>query len=186
MPSLTFIKYLFCTFETITSKVIQLKEILTQYASYNVWANERIANAVLSQPAELQQKNMVSSFSSLQSTLQHIWYAENIWWQRLLLVENIQPVSNGQYSMDEIAAGLIDQSKKWFDWVEKSKPHALEHVFAYRNSKKEQFKQPVFQVLMHMFNHATYHRGQIVTMLRQLGVERIPATDFIVFTRSKK
>jgi uncharacterized damage-inducible protein DinB len=62
----------------------------------------------------------------------------------------------------------------------------LTHVFAYRNSKKEQFKEPVYQVLMHVFNHATYHRGQMVTMMRQLDVKTIPATDFIVFSRNKK
>ncbi len=58
-------------------------------------------------------------------------------------------------------------------------------AFDYENSKGEQFKQPIFQMLLHVFNHGTYHRGQLVTMLRQLGVENIPATDFIVWSREK-
>ena len=48
----------------------------------------------------------------------------------------------------------------------------IEHVFQYYNSKKEHFKSPVYQMLMHVFNHGTYHRGQLVNMLRQLGVEK--------------
>jgi uncharacterized damage-inducible protein DinB len=36
-----------------------------------------------------------------------------------------------------------------------------------------------------VFNHATYHRGQLVTMLRQIGAEKIPATDFAAFVRLK-
>jgi uncharacterized damage-inducible protein DinB len=40
-------------------------------------------------------------------------------------------------------------------------------------------------MLLHVFNHGTYHRGQLVTMLRQLGIENIPATDFIVWSREK-
>jgi uncharacterized damage-inducible protein DinB len=40
-------------------------------------------------------------------------------------------------------------------------------------------------MLLHLFNHNTYHRGQLVTMLRQLGMDKIPATDFIVWSRKK-
>jgi uncharacterized damage-inducible protein DinB len=62
----------------------------------------------------------------------------------------------------------------------------LEHVFHYQNTKKEQFKQPIYQMLLHMFNHGTYHRGQLVTMLRQLGIQKLPSTDFIEWSRRKK
>jgi uncharacterized damage-inducible protein DinB len=43
----------------------------------------------------------------------------------------------------------------------------------------------VYHVLHHIFNHSTYHRGQLVTMLRQLGSKDIPATDFIAFVKKK-
>ncbi|MGB3005447.1 MAG: DinB family protein [Chitinophagaceae bacterium] len=39
---------------------------------------------------------------------------------------------------------------------------------------------------MHVFNHAAYHRGQLINMLRQLGVKKLPATDFIIWSRNKK
>ena len=58
------------------------------------------------------------------------------------------------------------------------------HVFAYQNSKRELFKQPVYEVLLQLFNHQTYHRGQLTNMLRQLGIDKIAATDFIVFSRA--
>ncbi|MGZ3844574.1 MAG: DinB family protein, partial [Flavisolibacter sp.] len=60
-----------------------------------------------------------------------------------------------------------------------------QHVFQYQNTKKEQFKQPIYQMLLHAFNHGTYHRGQLVNMLRQLGVDKIPGTDFIAWSRRK-
>ncbi|MGZ3851281.1 MAG: DinB family protein [Flavisolibacter sp.] len=40
-------------------------------------------------------------------------------------------------------------------------------------------------MLLHAFNHGTYHRGQLVNMLRQLGVDKIPGTDFIAWSRRK-
>lgn len=112
--------------------------------------------------------------------------AESIWWQRIKLQEYIDvPSKNFSGTMNELSAELLRQNKLWQEWVSGLNENGLQHEFIYMNSKKERLKQPVFQMLLHLFNHGTYHRGQIVTMLRQVGVEKIPATDFIVWTRKK-
>ena len=80
---------------------------------------------------------------------------------------------------------LLQQNRLWLEWVANATDPALQHEFIYYNSRKERFKQPVYQMLLHLFNHGTYHRGQLVTMLRQLGVEKIPQTDFIVWSRKR-
>jgi uncharacterized damage-inducible protein DinB len=79
----------------------------------------------------------------------------------------------------------MSQSNQWRDWVVNASDLSLDHVFQYYNNKKEHFKMPVYQMLHHVFNHGTYHRGQLVNMLRQLGIEKIPQTDFIVWCRKK-
>ncbi|MDB5247896.1 MAG: hypothetical protein JWQ40_2290 [Segetibacter sp.] len=162
-----------------------MKEILHQHALYNLWANRRIVDVILPLSGELHFRHVASSFSSLQLTLLHLWNTDHIWMQRLNRAETI-PLGNEQSTMTEIAAGLIERSRLWGDWVEKSTNESLEKVFSYQNFKKEPFTQPLFQILLHVFNHATYHRGQLVTILRQLGVDNIPATDFIVWSRAKK
>ena len=163
-----------------------MKELLEQYASYNLWANERLLNiAVMLEPA-LQQQNIASSFANLQATFQHIWDAESAWFQRVKLQEQIHvPSASVNSNMQEIADGLISQSKQWEELTQKSTEAALEHVFAYYNSKKEYCKNPVWKTLLHVFNHGTYHRGQVITILHQLNVEKIPNTDFIAWTRRK-
>ena len=88
-------------------------------------------------------------------------------------------------SQDEICRKWLAQSTEWKDWVAQATEAALTHEFIYRNNKKEQFKQPVNEVLMHVFNHGTYHRGQLVTMLRQIGSEKLPGMDFVLFCRRK-
>jgi len=55
-------------------------------------------------------------------------------------------------------------------------------VVAYKNIKGEPFQSPVWQIVLHIVNHASYHRGQITTMLRQLGHTPVP-TDLIAFYR---
>ncbi|MFZ1368754.1 MAG: DinB family protein, partial [Ferruginibacter sp.] len=83
-----------------------------------------------------------------------------------------------------MAAILAKQSQQFKDWVDNATENQLVHVFAFIRNK-EQVKMPVYQMLHHVFNHATYHRGQLVTMLRQLGVDKIPSTDFSTFCRKK-
>jgi uncharacterized damage-inducible protein DinB len=60
---------------------------------------------------------------------------------------------------------------------------SFSHVLQYYDKKKQSFKTPVVDVLMHLFNHSAYHRGQLVTMIRIAGGTKIPATDFIAFVR---
>ena len=162
-----------------------MKELLVQYATYNLWANQQLINTINNLPEDVADTTITSSFSSIKKTLQHLNVVEFIWWQRLKLVESILPLEEKNQTTKEIGKELLSYSLQWKEWVEKSTVAAFEHEFVYRNSKKEQFKQPVYQMLIHLFNHQTYHRGQLVTMLRQVGIDKIPATDFIEWSRKK-
>ena len=172
--------------KTLPQHKSKMKEILTQLAAYNLWANQKIMDAILSLPEEKQKQELPSSFKSLYLTVLHMLDAESIWWQRMKLNERIiVPSENFNGTMKDVINGLMQQNQQWQDWVNNTNEMAIEHVFQYYNSKKEHFKNPVFQMLLHVFNHGTYHRGQLVNMLRQLGVEKIPSTDFIVWSRKK-
>ncbi len=163
-----------------------MKELLCQMAAYNTWANQKILEIILTLPEEKQKQELPSSFKSLYDTVLHMWNAESAWWQRMKLQERIQaPSEYFKGSFVELSASLAQQNYLWQDWVDQATDAALEHVFQYQNNKKEQFKQPIFQMLLHVFNHGTYHRGQLINMLRQLGIEKLPQTDFIVWSRKK-
>lgn len=163
-----------------------MKHLLRQSAAYNIWANQQIFDCI-GKLSELQvNQEMVSSFSSLQKTVIHMWNAEAIWWQRLKLEEKIVvPGDDFSGNFTELTALVNKQSILWRDWVDGATEAQMRHVFFYRNSKREEFKQPVYELLLHLMNHGTYHRGQLVTMLRQLGAKEIPQTDFAVFCRKK-
>lgn len=163
-----------------------MKEILIQLSSYNIWANQLLLDTINHLPEEKQKRELPSSFSSLYKTILHMHDAENIWWQRMKLQERIiRPSENFTGNMNEAGNLLLSQNRQWKEWIVGANEHQLDHVFQYNNFKKEQFKQPIYQMLLHVFNHGTYHRGQLVNMLRQLGVEKIPGTDFIEWSRRK-
>lgn len=164
-----------------------MKELLLQFSAYSLWANQLLLDSILQLPEEMHTQEVPGSFNSLQKTLLHMLDAECIWWQRMKLQERItRPSETFAGDTRDLAAQLIKQNRQWSEWVSSAQERMLQHVFIYQNTKREQFKQPMYQMLLHLFNHGTYHRGQLVTMLRELGVTRIPQTDFIVWSRSRK
>jgi len=164
-----------------------MKEIYVVLSQYNLWANSRLADLILSLPEEKVNREIISSFPGLRLTLLHMWNAESVWWQRIKPEENIHlPFEEFDGSLFELVNNWKLQSKQWINWLESATEAAIAHEFIYRDSKKNRYKQPVSEVLQHLFIHQSYHRGQLVTILRQLEITEIPATDFIYFLRKKK
>lgn len=163
---------------------IKMKQLFQQYAAYNLWANKRIIETANKLSDEQIHKEIVSSFPSVYKTFIHLLEVENVWLERL---QDKNDMSSGWFTgnFEELSNKLLSFSKQWCDWVEQKEESYFYYVFTYRNSLGQQFKQPVYEILLHFFNHQTFHRGQLVTMLRQLGIDKISPTDFIVFTRGK-
>ena len=163
-----------------------MKEMLQQYAAYNLWAHQKLTHAILLMDENLHREKVSSSFTSLYATVLHLWNAESNWWQRMKLLEHIEdPGATFNGSMKEAIDGLLNQSALWSAFVQGASELKLHHVIEYKWSHKEAIKQPLYQVIFHVFNHSTYHRGQLVTMMRNLGVTKIPKTDFMEWCLKK-
>ena len=163
-----------------------MKELLTQYATFNLWANQKMTDAIMLLPEEKINAEIISSFPSLFKTVLHLLDGESIWWQRLKLQEHIErPSETFTGSFEELQKKLLQQSSLFSEWVSNANEPQLQHVFAFVR-EKEQYKMQVCNMLLHLFNHNNYHRGQLVTMLRQSGVTKIPSTDFAAYLRSIK
>ena len=104
-----------------------MKELLRQFAAYNFWANQKLCEVILALPAELQTREIPSSFNSIQKTLLHMWDAESIWWQRLKLQEVIiAPSTNFSGTTQDIVSGLQQQDRQWDEWINNANPMALD------------------------------------------------------------
>lgn len=162
-----------------------MKRLLTSFVRYDLWANEKILHVILSLTEDQQKQTIQSSFPSLEKTCLHIWDASSIWWQRVQLHEQIVvPSLSFHPSIKDIANGLVHQNKQWIDWMADQDEKTLEADFSYKSSRGDSYRQPLQDIVLHLSNHGTYHRGQLVTMLRQLGIEKIPQIDYILFARS--
>src|SRR3989442_505948 len=140
-----------------------MKQLLQQYAAYNLWANKKIIERINQLSEEQVNKEIVSSFPSVYKTVLHMMEVENAWWERLKLVEHTTLSGWFTGNFKELSKKLLQLSQQWHDWIQQANEANITHVFAYYNSKREYFKQPVYEMLLHLFNHQTFHRGQIIT-----------------------
>ena len=164
-----------------------MKELLDQYTAYNLWANKSITDLILSLDVAQHHQKVESSFPTLYATVHHMWVAETAWWQRVKSQDKIIiPSETENPTMENVVQGLIHQSEQWVEWVNNNSEMILKQEYSFQNSKNELFKQAIFETVMHVMNHSTYHRGQLVTMMRTLGIKTIPQTDFMVFMQKKK
>ena len=156
--------------------------MLLKYALFNQWAHGRLLDAIGELSADQQHAIVPSSFNSIYKTVFHVWGAESLWLGRF----NLAPVKiNGDpfnESMEDLSTALKSIDQLWVEWVESKEDHQLAQKLHYHNTAGLAFYQSYDLLLHHIFNHSTYHNGQIVTMLRALGVTKIPATDFAAWT----
>jgi uncharacterized damage-inducible protein DinB len=64
-------------------------------------------------------------------------------------------------------------------------PEAVEHTIEYQDLRGDDQLDVLWQMLQHVVNHGTYHRGQITTMLRQLDAVPPKSMDLIAFYRER-
>ncbi|WP_346319080.1 DinB family protein [Chitinophaga sp. YIM B06452] len=164
-----------------------MRELLLRYAMYNSWANQRILSALNGLTEEQLDRELASSFPTVRLTAYHIWNSAGIWLQRLQLASPvIPPAKDFTGSWAEFAQHFTRQGEQLKDFIATASDAKLAHTIEYNHPAKGICKSSVENTIMMIFNHSTYHRGQLVTMLRQLGVTKIPSTDFIEYTGVKK
>jgi uncharacterized damage-inducible protein DinB len=111
--------------------------------------------------------------------LQHIYLGEMVWLRRVLGEGNAQ-LTDIEPPADVRALQRLwpDLHRGWIDWADSVTDWAA--IETHRNSKGVEYQFPVWQVLFHLVNHGSYHRGQVSAMLRASGFAP-PATDLIVW-----
>ena len=148
-----------------------MKAYFQKLYSYNQWANKGLCEhlkALSNEPPEVSKR------------MCHIVAAEEIWYNR------IEPLDFNPLPLFEIEEWtvleprLISSAQRWLELVDRTGD--FEAVVDYINLSGKSYSSPLSDILIHLANHGTYHRGQIAMLLRQQGLEPLP-TDYILFSR---
>jgi uncharacterized damage-inducible protein DinB len=152
---------------------------------YNAWANRRTLDAVTVLSTEQFVKSLGSSFGSVRETLTHVCDAEWVWLERFLgNTPAAFPEKDRFADLVELRAHWLQQEPRLLSYVHGLTESDLGENFEYSTFSYGPAQNPLHQSLAHVANHGTYHRGQVATMLRQLGAKPV-ATDFMLYYREQ-
>lgn len=159
-----------------------MKELLLNYVNYNVWANSRLCGLLKDLTDEQWNAELKSSFKSIRLTLLHIWDAQIIWYLRLN-GESVTawPSEGFNGTNNEIVEQFLEQSESFIPLVQNMPEEELAKICEYKDMRGNPRSSKVCDIIQHCMNHSTFHRGQLVTMLRELGTEKLVPTDYIYY-----
>lgn len=161
-----------------------VREPVLLMARYNLWANDQFITYCRKQNSILIEQPIPGSFPSIQKTLTHIWDAQHIWFRRL---QGESPTaflsSSWSGPLEQMYDGLFKSSEDLAEFVRGLALYEFQEVVKYTTLSSGPQSSRRYEILLHIFNHSMYHRGQVVTMARTLGMEGIPSTDLIRYLR---
>ena len=160
-----------------------LQEILTLF-QFDEWATERTLESVSNLSDGKYHDDLKSSHGGIHGTLLHIYSADMIWFQRWKGTPSSTSVVQEIPNLDSLKTHWKEYRISLNNYLRSLTEEILTAPLSYADSKGNKHAEPLYQQMQQVLNHASYHRGQIVTMLRQLG-GKPQATDIIMFYRTR-
>ena len=151
---------------------------------YHYWARDRMLDAVAALSPQQLTVELGGSFRSVRDTLAHLYGAEWIWYSRWHgEAPTALPTPETFPDFASIRQAWLEHEKRMRAFVEGLDDHALERVLSYKLLSGQPGASILWHMIQHMVNHASYHRGQVTTLLRQLGAAPPKSTDLITYYR---
>lgn len=170
---------------------MRLVDHVKKMAEYNQWMNQKLFDLCQGLPAETLNENRGAFFGSISGTLNHLLVADTIWLKRFaengisglaamektprpdaldaILFADFSELKQRREEIDQLVVEFANQIRD----------EDLQKTIHYKNFKGIAASKTFFSLLMHLFNHQTHHRGQITTLLSQLGIDP-GVTDLVV------
>lgn len=147
-----------------------MKKQLVRLFEYNLWANKKFGEVLVAAPFK---------HPKILTFISHIHNAQLIWFDRINGISSETPVW-AEYSIEEAIEKLRESSEMWIAHI--NQVEKLDQEISYHNSIGEAHTSVLSDIMTHVANHGTHHRGQLALLLREEGIAP-PASDFIFFSR---
>jgi uncharacterized damage-inducible protein DinB len=148
-----------------------MKEFYLKWYAYNAWANRRVL-------ACLEQQNVTDE--KILAVTGHLLAANFIWLNRIKGLPKSEYKLWGSYTLATLKTMVEEADRLWMEYIQSQTD--FNRVLKYQNYVGDYFENNVEQIMIHLVNHGTYHRGQVALLLRQKGYEPVN-TDYITYDR---
>ena len=161
-------------------------DVLQTLLDYHYWARDRMLSAVATLTEEQLKRPLGNSFSSIFDTVVHLYGADWIWSSRWHGASpTALPASETFSDLAAVRGAWAEEERRIRAMVDRLGPEGIARPIEYRGWDGKQQAQPFWQMLQHVVNHGSYHRGQVTTMLRQLNLPPPKSMDLIAFYRER-
>ena len=153
---------------------------------YHYWARDRMFEALEPLTPDQVNRDMGNSFKSVRDTVTHLYAAEWAWYSRWQGTSPTALLASDQFpDLAAVRRAWSEHETKMRAFVDALGESGVARVFEFKLLGGQPGSAPFWQMLQHIVNHASYHRGQVTTMLRQLGAQPAKSLDMITFYRSR-
>jgi uncharacterized damage-inducible protein DinB len=159
---------------------------LNTLLDYHYWARDRMFEALAPLSDEQLRRDLGGSFGTIHDTLGHLVGAEMVWagrWRGIAFPG--VPKGSTFADLAAIRAAWLELEPRIREFVNNLGEAGVDRVFEYKLFSGETGSSPFWQMLQHLVNHGSYHRGQVTDKLRQLGAEPAKSMDMIAFYRAR-
>jgi len=161
---------------TVETAESSLTGLMKNYTNYNLWANTIVVNWLRTKAAEVVEQEVPSSFPSIKLTLAHMQATEK-YWTSVLNKSIYEATETADETLEDVYAGFLEGSASLVDQVNAmGNGGLLDTTLIVSPWFRCDFKN--FDYVMQVVNHSTYHRGQVITIGRNLGFTDAPMTDY--------
>jgi uncharacterized damage-inducible protein DinB len=161
------------------------KQDIEHLYAYDRWANAKTLDVAARLTPEQYTQHLGNSHASVRDTLAHILAADWIWLMRWRGTSPKALFNPEDFpDMESLRAKWAEIESEQAEFINVLTDEALATVIVYTNTKGEEWAYPLGDLMQHLVNHSSYHRGQVTTMLRQLGAEAV-STDLLYFLDAK-
>ena len=159
-------------------------ELVRIHFDYTAWATARLLNAAAQLTPEELNRDFGTADKSVLGTLVHTFAADRIWLARVqgtTLEAFVSPADHDLAALQREWPALYD---RWKRWAASLTDVSLNEPHTYKDMKGNLHRTPLWQICLHVVNHASHHRGQVSGFLRALG-KTPPPLDLIYYYREK-
>ena len=164
--------------------MIVTADILRSHIDYTAWASQRLVEAAAALPEAEMIHDFKTADKSVLGTLVHIYVSDRIWLARLQTAPYPVPaVSDADYYLPVLQNDWQALHDRWKQWAVGLTDESVQQVLPYTDTRGHPWEEPLWQLVLHVVNHGTHHRGQVAGFLRSLG-HTPPPLDMTFYYRS--
>jgi uncharacterized damage-inducible protein DinB len=139
---------------------------------YSAWATQRLMDTAAKLSEEELTRDFKTADKTVLDTLVHIYAADRIWLSRVLVEPRATFIDPEDRDLTLLQTEWPALHQRWKLWLRDFKDDDVLRVIEFKNTKGHSYAMPVWQILLHVVNHGTHHRGQVSGFLR--AMDRMP------------